>query len=53
MQGKVTRASSTIAEVFKYDGIIEGDIFSIDEARSIRHDALRTAYMIFSYLMEG
>ena len=29
MQGKVTRASSTIAEVFKYDGIIEGDIFAL------------------------
>ena len=29
MQGKVTRASSTIAEVFKYDGIIDGDIFAL------------------------
>ena len=32
--------------------IIEGDIFSIDDARSIRHDALQTAFLIFSYLME-
>ena len=29
MQGKVTRASRTIAEVFKYDGIIDGDIFAL------------------------
>lgn len=29
MQGKVTRASSTIAEVFKYDGIVDGDIFAL------------------------
>lgn len=29
MQGKVTRASAGIAEVFKYDGIIEGDIFAL------------------------
>ena len=29
MQGKVTRASGTIAEVFKYDGIIDGDIFAL------------------------
>ena len=32
--------------------IMEGDIFELDEER-IRHNALRTAYMIFSYLMEG
>jgi len=31
--------------------IMEGDIFELDEER-IRHNALRTAYMIFSYLME-
>ncbi len=29
MQGKVTRASGTIAEVFKYDGIVDGDIFAL------------------------
>ena len=29
MQGKITRASGTIAEVFKYDGIIDGDIFAL------------------------
>ena len=29
MQGKVTRASGKIAEVFKYDGIIDGDIFAL------------------------
>lgn len=28
-QGKVTRASSKIAEVFKYDGIIDADIFAL------------------------
>ena len=33
--------------------IIEGDIFELDEEKKIRHNALRTAYMIFSYLMEG
>ena len=31
--------------------IMEGDIFELDDGR-IRHNALRTAYMIFSYLME-
>ena len=31
--------------------IIESDIFSIEDGR-IRHDALKTAYIIFSYLME-
>jgi len=30
--------------------IIEGDIFSIDDGR-IRHNALKTAFLIFSYLM--
>ena len=29
MQGKVTRASANIAEVFKYDGIVDGDIFAL------------------------
>lgn len=29
MQGKVTRASERIAEVFKYDGIVDGDIFAL------------------------
>lgn len=32
--------------------IIEGDIFSI-ENEVIRHDALKTAFLIFSYLMEN
>ena len=32
--------------------IIEDDIFSIDEEGHIRHDALKTAFLIFSYLME-
>ncbi len=31
--------------------IIEDDIFCIDDGR-IRHDALKTAFLIFSYLME-
>ncbi len=33
--------------------IIAGDIFSIDEEEKIRHNALKTAYLVFSYLMEG
>ena len=32
--------------------IMEGDIFELDDEGRIRHNALRTAYMIFSYLME-
>lgn len=31
--------------------VIEGDIFSIDDQGRIRHDPLKTAYIIFSYLM--
>ena len=31
--------------------IIEDDIFCIDEVGSIRHDAMKTAFLIFSYLM--
>ena len=31
--------------------VIEDDIFSIDEEGRIRHDALKTAFLIFSYLM--
>ena len=32
--------------------IIEDDIFSIDEEGRIRHNALKTAFLIFSYLMQ-
>ena len=32
--------------------VIEDDIFSIDEEGRIRHNALKTAFLIFSYLME-
>lgn len=32
--------------------IIEDDIFSIEDGR-IRHNALKTAFLIFSYLMQG
>ena len=32
--------------------IIAGDIISVDEKGSIRHDELKTAYMVFSWLME-
>lgn len=32
--------------------LIEDNIFTIDEFGAIRHDSLRTAYLIFSYLME-
>ena len=32
--------------------IIEDDIFCIDDDR-IRHDALKTAFLVFSYLMEN
>ena len=31
--------------------VIQDDIFCVDEAGSIRHDALKTAFLIFSYLM--
>lgn len=31
--------------------VIEGDIFSIEEGK-VRHDALKTAYLIFSFLMD-
>ena len=31
--------------------VITGDIFSIEDEK-IRHDALKTAYLIFSYIME-
>lgn len=41
------------AELKKQDvKVIEGDIFSI-ENEVIRHDALKTAFLIFSYLMEN
>ena len=33
--------------------IIEDDIFSIDDEGRIRHNALKTAFLIFSYLMES
>lgn len=33
--------------------IIEDDIFSIDEEGRIRHNALKTAFLVFSYLMEA
>lgn len=33
--------------------IIEDDIFSIDGEGRIRHNALKTAFLIFSYLMEN
>ena len=32
--------------------VIEDDIFSIDEEGRIRHNALKTAFLIFSYLMK-
>lgn len=32
--------------------IISGDIIDIDENGSIRHDELKTAYMVFSWLMD-
>ena len=32
--------------------IIEGDIFSIENDK-IRHNALKTAFLIFTYLMEN
>ena len=33
--------------------VIAGDIFCIDEEGKIRHNALKTAYMVFSWLMEN
>ncbi|MBQ9927699.1 MAG: YvcK family protein [Lachnospiraceae bacterium] len=48
---KVVSLDST--ELKKQDvKVIEGDIFSI-ENEVIRHDALKTAFLIFSYLMEN
>ena len=42
MQGKVTRASGTIAEVFKYDGIVDGDIFALTGLKlAVIADAVR------------
>ncbi len=38
--GKVTRANKRIAEVFKYDGIIDGDIFALT---GIKHPDIVTA----------
>ncbi|MBQ9643814.1 MAG: hypothetical protein IJV26_07225, partial [Lachnospiraceae bacterium] len=32
--------------------IIEGDVFCIEEEK-VRHDALKTSYLIFSYLMDS
>lgn len=32
--------------------IIAGDIITVDEKGSIRHDELKTAYMVFSWLMD-
>ena len=32
--------------------VIEDDIFSIDEEGRIRHNALKTAFLVFSYLMK-
>ena len=32
--------------------VIEDDIFCIENEK-IRHNALKTAFLIFSYLMEG
>lgn len=32
--------------------LIEDNIFTIDNSGAIRHDSLRTAYLVFSYLME-
>ena len=37
----------------RHTRVIADDIFSIDEAGRIRHNALKTAFLIFSYLMEG
>lgn len=31
--------------------LLQDDIFRIDEAGSIRHDALKTAFLVFSYVM--
>ena len=46
---RTTKFCSVIA--FGRARIIEDDIFSIEDNR-IRHDALKTAFLIFSYLME-
>ena len=33
------------------DNVIADDLIVIDESGSIRHDTLKTAYLVFSYLM--
>lgn len=54
----LTTENKTIVEIDRENiekqgaRIIEDDIFYIDENDKIRHDALRTAYLVFSYLME-
>jgi len=41
-------------EIDKLDAqIIEDDIFCLDDDGRIRHDALKTAFLIFSYLMKN
>ena len=54
----LTTENKTIVEIDRNNieklgtRIIEDDIFCIDDNDKIRHDALRTAYLVFSYLME-
>lgn len=54
----LTTENKTIVEIDRENieklgtRIIEDDIFWIDDNDKIRHDALRTAYLVFSYLME-
>ncbi len=56
----LTRENKTIVELDRDNltrigtEVISGDIFRIaPDSGSIRHDALRTAYLVFSYLMEN
>ena len=58
MERYLTTENKTIVEIDRNNieklgtRIIEDDIFCIDDNDKIRHDALRTAYLVFSYLME-
>ena len=49
--GSYQAENKTMVALDMTDGVIADDIIHIDEAGSVRHDALKTAYLIFSYLM--
>ena len=57
-QGKVTRASRKIVEVFKYDGIVDGDIFVLNvflntklAISNIGHNIINTHIIFSSFIL--